>query len=123
MMAKGSEVRIGRNAAETASGPSIEPLFEVGNRLLETWAAVGTEILEFSKTRLDQGLELSRAMARTSSVSEAMDVQARFTRSMVQDCISATNKLADMSTRSLLDSLAAMQKQAKSPSSGAEAAE
>lgn len=123
MMAKGSEVRFGRNAAETANGPSIEPFFEVGNRLLETWAAVGTEILEFSKTRLDQGLELSRAMARTGSVSEAMDVQARFTRSMVQDYISEANKLADMSTRSFLGSFAAMQKQAKSQSSGAEAAE
>jgi hypothetical protein len=109
-MAKTSDARHGRNAAEIAGTPSIEPFFEVGNKLLETWAAMGTEILEFSKTRLDQGLELSRAIAKTGSVSEAMDVQARFTRSMMQDYISEANKLADMSTRSFLDSFAAAQK-------------
>ena len=113
-MAKTSDVRQVRSASEAAGTPSIEPFLEVGNKLLETWAAVGTEILEFSKTRLDQGLELSRAIAKTGSVTEAMDVQARFTRSMMQDYISEANKLADMSTRSFLDSFSTVQKQAKS---------
>jgi hypothetical protein len=122
-MAKTSEFRQGRTAVDNAGSPSIEPFFEVGNRLLETWAAVGTEILEFSKTRLDQGLELSRAMAKSGSVSEAMDVQARFTRSMMQDYISEANKIADMSTRSFLDSYATVQKQAKSAGHGTDAAE
>lgn len=121
-MAKTSELRQGR-AVDIAGAPSIEPFFEVGNRLLETWAAVGTEILEFSKTQLDQGLELGRAMAKSGSVSEAMDVQARFTRSMMQDYISEANKLADLSTRSILDSFATVQKQAKSGAHSADAAE
>jgi hypothetical protein len=111
-MAKASDARQGRGAGEIPGAPSIEPFFEVGNKLLETWAAMGTEILEFSKTQLDQGLELSRAIAQTGSVSEAMDVQARFTRSMMQDYISEANKLADMSTRSFLDSFATAQKPA-----------
>ena len=112
-MAKTSELRPDRNTVDVAGAPSIEPLFEVGNRLLETWAAVGTEILEFSKTRLDQSLELGRAMAKSGSVSEAMDVQARFTRSMMQDYISEAGKLADMSTRSFLGNLAMAQKEVK----------
>ena len=113
-MAKTSELRHGRHATDLAGAPSIEPFFEVGNRLLETWAAVGTEILEFSKTRLDQNLELSRAMAKSGSVSEAMDMQARFTRSLIENYISEANKLADISTRSFLDSVATVQKQGNS---------
>lgn len=122
-MPKASEPRTARNTAELSGVPSIEPLFEVGNKLLETWAAVGTEILEFSKARLDQSLELSRAMANTGSVTEAMDVQARFTRSMMQDYIAEANKLADMSTRSMLDSFTTVQKQAKTIVPTANAAE
>lgn len=122
-MAKISDLRPGRLATERAEAPSIEPFFEVGNRLLQTWAAVGTEILEFSKTRLDQGLELSRAMAKSGSVTEAMDVQARFTRSMMEDYINEAGKLADMSTRSFLDSVASVQKPAKPGLHGADAAE
>jgi hypothetical protein len=109
-MAKASEARQGRDVAETTV-PSIEPFLEVGSKLLETWAAVGTEILEFSKTRLDQNLELSRAIAKTGSVTEAMDVQARFTREMMQEYIAEANKIADMSTRSFLDTFATAQKQ------------
>jgi hypothetical protein len=113
-MAKTSELRPDRSTVEAAGAPSIEPFFEVGNRLLETWAAVGTEILEFSKTRLDQSLELGRAVAKSGSISEAMDMQARFTRSMMQDYISEASKLADMSTRNFLGNLAMAQRQAKS---------
>jgi hypothetical protein len=122
-MAKTSELRQGRPAVDITGAPSIEPFFEVGNRLFETWAAIGAEILEFSKTQLDQGLEVSRTMAKSGSVSEAMDVQARFTRSLMQDYISEANKLADMSTRSFLDSFATMQKQPKSGTSSTDAAE
>jgi hypothetical protein len=122
-MPKASDARNSRNTAELTGVPSIEPLFEVSSKLLETWAAVGTEILEFSKARLDQSLELSRAIANTGSVSEAMDVQARFTRSMMQDYIAEANKLADMSTRSMLDSFSTMQKQTKASPPVANAAE
>jgi hypothetical protein len=122
-MAKPSDSRTGRATADLAGVPSIEPFFEVGNKLLETWAAVGTEILEFSKTQLDQGLELSREIAQTGSVSEAMDVQARFTRSLMQDYIAEANKIADMSTRSFLEGFATTQRAAKGSGPRTHAAE
>lgn len=112
----------GTHLAATAV-QNLEPLFQVSNRLLEGWMAVGSELLEFGKNRLDRSLEMSRAMAQTTSLNEAMDVQAKFTRSAVQDYLSEANKLADLGTRSLLDSFSTLQRQTRETAERAEAAE
>jgi phasin family protein len=106
-----------------AAMPHLEPLFQVSNRLLEGWMAVSNELLEFSRSRLDRSLEMSRAMAQTTSLNEAMDVQAKFTRSAMQDYLSEANKLADLSTRSLIDSFSTLQRQSGETAQRAEAAE
>src|SRR5258708_9097721 len=66
--------------------------------------AVSSEMLEFSKNRFDRGLEMSKAIAQSTSLNEALDLQATFTRSIVQDYVSEAHKIVDLSTRSLLDS-------------------
>jgi hypothetical protein len=96
----------------TASVPNFEPFLQASNKIFETWMVVGTQLLEFSKTQLDHGLEVSKAMAKSSTLNEAMDLQQKYTRSMMQDCLSEANKLADLSTRSLLDTFSAVQKAA-----------
>jgi len=106
-----------------AAMPDLDPLIRASNRLLEGWMAVGTEILEFSKNRLDRGLEMSRAMAQSTSLNEAIDLQTKYTRSVVQDYFSEANKIADLSTRSVLDSLSRLQHQAEETARRAEAAE
>jgi hypothetical protein len=118
-MAKPTEPRNARGAAEipTPVVPSMEPLLTAGNKLFETWMAMGTEILEFSRARLDQSIEASRQLARTGSLNEAIDLQAKFTRTMVQDYLSEANKIADMSTRGMLDSFGAVQESAKAATS------
>lgn len=93
-----------------AAMPSFDPLLQASNRFLETWMAVGNELLEFSKSRLDQSLEMSRAMAQSRSFNEAIEVQARFTRSTMEDYLSEANKLADLGTRSIFDSLSTLQR-------------
>src|SRR5258708_522821 len=103
---KHSEDATGNGAA---SVPNLEPLFQVSNRLIEGWMAVSNELLEFGKNRLDRSLEMSRAMAQTTSLNEAMDVQAKFTRSAMQDYLSEANKLADLGTRSFLDTFSTAQ--------------
>jgi hypothetical protein len=65
----------------TAAMTNLDPLFQASNRLIEGWMAVGNELLEFGKARLDRSVEMSRAMAQTTSLNEAMDVQAKFTSS------------------------------------------
>jgi hypothetical protein len=90
--------------------PNLEPFFQVSNRLFEAWMTVGTEILEFSKVQIDHSLEVSRQMAQTQNINDAIDLQTRFARDLVQDYISEANRLADLSTRGLIDSMSTMQR-------------
>jgi hypothetical protein len=127
-MAKMEEIRT-RRASEAGAGfggaamPSLDPFFQAGNRLLEGWMAVSSELLEFGKARLDRSMEASRAIAQSTSLNEAIDVQAKFTQSAVQDYLSEANKLADLGTRSLLDTLTTLQRPAQHVAERAEAAE
>lgn len=91
----------------------LEPLFTAGNKWLENWVAMGSEILEFSRARLDRNLEVSKAIVRSSSIDEAMDLQADYTRSMLRECFAEASKLADLGTRAMLDSLWAWQPAAR----------
>lgn len=116
-------VRETAGAAMNAAVPNLEPFFQASNKLIETWMVVGTEILEFSRSRIDQNLEMSKAMARSSSFNEALDLQQKFTRMMMQDYLSEASKLADIGTRSLLDSFATIQKTVPERGERAEAAE
>jgi hypothetical protein len=88
---------------------NLEPLFQAGNKWLEAWMAVGTEILQFSKSRLDRSVEIGKAIARSSSIEQAVDLQADYTRTMMRDYIDEAGKLADMGTRTLLDGMTALQ--------------
>lgn len=115
-MAKATDEENGGAHAATLAGaetPSFEPLIELSNKLLEAWMAVGAEILDFGRMRLDQSLEMSKALAKSSSFNEAMEVQAQFSRSIMQDYFSKANKIADLSTRGLMDGFSAMQKGAR----------
>ena len=96
-------------ARAAAAVTNLDPLFQASNRLIEAWMAVGNELLEFGKARIDRSLEMSRALAQTTSLDEAIDVQAKYTRSTMQDYFSEANKLADLGTRSLLDSFSTLQ--------------
>lgn len=106
--------------------PSLDPLFQAGNRLLEGWMAVSSEMLEFSRNRFDRSLEMSKAMAQSTSLNEAIDLQTTYTRSIVDDYVSEAHKIVDLGARSLLDSFTTLQQQTRDkPSTGyhAEAAE
>jgi hypothetical protein len=119
-MAKLEEARTKRTAdtgaQEAVFGTALttlDPLLQASNRLLEGWMAVGSEMLEFGKSRFDRGLEMSKALAQSSSFNEALDLQATFTRSIVQDYVSEAHKIADLGTRTLLDSFTTLQQQAR----------
>src|SRR5690348_14798850 len=105
----GAQESVLRAAALT----TFDPFFQAGNRLFEGWMAVGSEMLEFGKSRFDRGIEMSKAIAQSSSVNEALDLQATYTRSLVQDYVSEAQKIADLGTRSLLDSFTTLQQQAR----------
>jgi len=117
-MAKLDEAR-SKRAGESAAAfgaaaiTNLDPLLQASNRLLEGWVAMSSEILEFGRTRIDRGLEMSKAMAQSTSFNEALDLQATYTRSIVQDYVSEAHKIVDLGTRSLLDSFSTLQQQTR----------
>jgi len=102
-----------KRTGECAAAINLDPLLQASNRLLAGWVALSSEILEFGKTRIDRGLEMSKAMAQSTSLNEALDLQATYTRSIVQDYVSEAHKIVDLGTRSLLDSFSTLQHQAR----------
>jgi hypothetical protein len=113
VMAKLDEARSKRTGESAAAITNLDLLLQASNRLLEGWMALSSEILEFGKTRIDRGLEMSKAMAQSTSLNEALDLQATYTRSIVQDYVSEAHKIVDLGTRSLLDSFSTLQHQAR----------
>jgi hypothetical protein len=112
-----------RMAFDAATMPRFEPFLTAGTKVFEAWTAIGNELIEFGRTRLDQGIEMSKAMAQSSSLNEAMELQARFARSMMNDFLGEASKLADMSTRPVIEGFTAMHKTSHSNTTGAGAAE
>ncbi|HEX7968110.1 MAG TPA: phasin family protein [Stellaceae bacterium] len=109
MRVKRSETQITAAFDPTQALTGIEPIFQASNKWLENWMAVGSEILEFSRARLDRNLEVSKAIARSGSIDQAMELQADYARSMVREYFNEAGKLADLSTRAMFDSLSALQ--------------
>jgi hypothetical protein len=87
----------------------IEPIFQASNKLLETWMAVSSEILEFSRARLDRTLEMSKAIARSSSLDEAMELQVDHARTTLREYFNEAGKIADLGTRAMFDSISVWQ--------------
>ena len=109
MRVKRSDTQITAAFDPSQALTGIEPIFQASNKWLENWMAVGSEILEFSRTRLDRNLEVSKAIARSGSIDEAMELHADYARSTVREYFNEAGKLADLGTRAMLDSLMAWQ--------------
>ena len=110
-------------AVAMAGISGFDPLLRASNCLLNGWMAVGSELLEFGKARLDLSIEVGRAITRSSTLNEAIDVQTRYTRSMVEDYVSEAGKIVDLGTRSLIDSLSGLNQPPSTAPTHAEAAE
>jgi hypothetical protein len=93
------------NVTSFDAGATIDPLLQAGNRLLAGWMAVSSEILEFGQARLNRSLAIGKALAQSGSIDEAIDLQSQYVRTVVQDYVAESNKIVDLGTRSLLDSM------------------
>lgn len=102
---------------------NLEPLFNAGTRMLESWRVVSEELMEFGKSRLTRNIEIGRKVAHSSSLDEAMEAQADFARSLMQDYFAESSKIAELSTRALFDSLSAWQVEKKAAGHAANGAE
>jgi hypothetical protein len=102
---KRSETQITTAFDPTQALNGIEPIFQAGNKWLENWMAVSSELLEFGRARLDRNLEVGKAIARSGSFDEAMELQADYARSTVREYFTEAGKIADLGTRALLDGI------------------
>jgi hypothetical protein len=75
---------------------TFEPILTAGNRVMEAWFAIGSELFEFGKSRLDRTFEASKAIVRCGSVDEAMEKQADYARTLMHDYAAEATKLADL---------------------------
>ncbi len=102
---------------------NLEPLFHAGTRMLESWRVVSEELMQFGKSRLTRNIEVGRKVAHSTSLDEAMEAQADYARSLMQDYFAETSKIAELSTRALFDSLSAWQVEKKPGSRAANGSE
>lgn len=103
----------GVNGYGAAFGPAAMPQFDsfltAGTKVFEAWQAIGAELIEFSKARVGQGIEMGNAVARSSSLNEVVELQARFAQSAMTDLLTQARKLADIGTRPIIESFAVAQ--------------
>jgi hypothetical protein len=122
MRPKREEMQISAMFDPSRALGGIEPLLQAGNKWFENWAAVSSELLEFGRARLDRNLEASKAIVRSGSLDEAMDLQANFTRTTLREYFAEAGKLADLGTRAMLESFWAWQPAMRGETSRAERA-
>ena len=109
----GTKIAASLDPSATLNG--IEPMLIAGNKWLEGLLAMSSAVLEFSKSRLDRSIEAGKAIARSHSIDEAMDLQADFTRALMKDYVTEASKLADLGTKTMLDSFRAWQQRSEVP--------
>ncbi len=89
---------------------NLEPLFEVQDRLLANWAAISSAMFEFSRMRARHAAAMSTALAGVTDLGEAIDLHAKFTRTIVEDGLSTAGKIAALSMGGLVESVAVAQR-------------
>ena len=82
---------------------NLEPFFQAGAKALDAWRVVSEELLEFGKSRLTRNMEMSRKVTQSPSLDKAIEAQADFAHTMMQDYIAETGKLAELSTRAMVE--------------------
>ena len=97
---------------------NLEPFFQAGTKALDTWRVVSEELLEFGKSRLTRNMEMSRKVTESPSLDKAIEAQADFARSMMQDYIAETGRLAELSTRAMAETFSCWKSEAAKTPAG-----
>jgi len=97
---------------------NLEPFFQAGTKALDTWREVSEELLEFGKSRLTRNMEMSRKVTQSPSLDKAIEAQADFARSMMQDYIAETGRLAELGTRAMAETFSCWKSEAAKTPAG-----
>jgi len=82
---------------------NLESFFQASTKALDSWRVMSEELLEFGKARLTRNIEMSRKVTESPSLEKALEAQADFARTMMQDYIAETGKLTELGTRAMAD--------------------
>ena len=94
---------------------NLDPMFQAGTRMFEHWRVVSEELMEFGRTRLTKNIDVGRRVAQSTSLEQAIEVQAEYARTAMRDYIAESNKLAELGTRALFGNLSVWQPAAPQP--------
>jgi hypothetical protein len=89
--------------------PQVDQVVQASNTLLSAWMRAGDEMLALSKNTFDHGITVSRQLAETQSLAERLELQTQFGRTIMQDYVEGVKKLAELGTRSVVQSLSELQ--------------
>jgi len=103
----GAGVFPGVDPAQMAT--NFESMFQAGTKMLDHWRVVSEELMEFGRSRLTKSMEVGRKVAQSASIDQAIEAQAEYARTTMQDYIAESSKLAELGTRALFGSLSAWQ--------------
>ena len=105
----------------TSFAANLEPFFQAGTKALDTWRVVSEELLEFGKARLTRNIEMSRKVTQSPSLDKAFEAHADFARSLMEDYIAETGKLAELGTRAMAETFSYWKSEVVRTHSGREA--
>lgn len=105
----------------TSFAANLEPFFQAGTKVFDTWRVVSEELMEFGKARLTRNMEMSRKVTQSPSLDKAFEAQADFARAMMQDYIAETGKLAELGSRAMADTFSCWKSETAKTPAGREA--
>lgn len=87
--------------------PTLDSLFEAQERVLARMSAIAAAMLEFNRMGIKHAASMSEAIGSAASLGEAMELNARFTRAVLEESITTAGRIAALSMGGLLGGAAA----------------
>ncbi len=90
----------------------FETLMHSGNALMKAVGEFNTELLGFTKQRLDAGLAVSQSLAKCKTMQAAMELQMDFARTEAQIYLDEARKLMELTAQAAMTGLKPLQQAA-----------
>lgn len=97
---------------------STESFLQSGNAIMKAVGELNSEILGFTKQRLDAGLAVGQSLAKCKTMQAALDIQMDFARTEAQIYLDEARKLMELAAQAATDGFKPLRDQAQSATNG-----
>lgn len=104
----------GMEAALATGAAGLEALFQSTGNVFKLAASVSEELMSFTDKRLRAMVDTTQSVVKSSTWSEAYELQSKHARLAVEDYFAEANRIFDISARATSEGLAPLQNFAKS---------